>query len=175
MNLIFAKLYEEYIRKNDSPKFSITLYISIVYFFLLFVLLLPIKTFVDKQIFDDQINYEKSTIMAKYIVTNVLISDMHIRQARTDDYQEIYNVIQNAFEDVTHSHHDEHLLVERLRFCDAFIPELSLISEIDQQIVGYILCTKIKIIDKSNIEVPSLALAPVAVLKYINEKALVKD
>ena len=63
MNLIFAKLYEEYIRKNDPAKFSITMYISIVYFFLSFTLLLPIKTFVDKQIFDDKIHYEKSSIM----------------------------------------------------------------------------------------------------------------
>jgi len=63
MNLIFAKLYEEYIRKNDPAKFNITMYISIVYFFLLFTLLLPIKTFVDKQIFDDKIHYEKSSIM----------------------------------------------------------------------------------------------------------------
>lgn len=63
MNLIFAKLYEEYIRKNDPAKFNITMYISIVYFFLLFTLLLPIKTFVDKQIFDDKIHYDKSLIM----------------------------------------------------------------------------------------------------------------
>jgi|SRR5690554_736886 len=63
MNLIFAKLYEEYIRKNDPAKFNITMYISIVYFFLLFTLLLPIKTFVDKQIFDDKIHYEKSSMM----------------------------------------------------------------------------------------------------------------
>ena len=39
------------------------MYISIVYFFLLFTLLLPIKTFVDKQIFDDKIHYEKSSMM----------------------------------------------------------------------------------------------------------------
>lgn len=63
MNLIFAKLYEEYLRKNDPAKFNITMYISIVYFFLMFALLLPIKTFIDKQIFDNQIDYEKSTIM----------------------------------------------------------------------------------------------------------------
>lgn len=63
MNLIFAKLYEEYIRKNDLPKFSITLYISIVYFFLTFAVALPIKTLIDNQIFDNQIHYQKSTIM----------------------------------------------------------------------------------------------------------------
>lgn len=63
MNLIFAKLYEEYIRKNDPAKFSITMYISIVYFFFSFVLLSPVKTLIDKLIFDDQIHYKKSSIM----------------------------------------------------------------------------------------------------------------
>ena len=63
MNFIFAKLYEEYIRKNDPAKFNITLYISVVYLFLTFAFLLPVKTFVDKKIYADQIHYEKSTIM----------------------------------------------------------------------------------------------------------------
>ncbi|RKD86557.1 hypothetical protein [Mangrovibacterium diazotrophicum] len=63
MNIIFAKLFEEYRRKNDLPKFSITLYISAVYFFLSFAILLPIKTFIDKKVFKGQIEYEKSTIM----------------------------------------------------------------------------------------------------------------
>lgn len=67
MNLIFAKLYEEYIRKNDSAKFNITLYISIVYLFLIFVLILPVKTFIDKKIYTDQIHYEKSTIMTVFL------------------------------------------------------------------------------------------------------------
>ncbi len=70
MNLIFAKLYEEYIRKNDSAKFNITLYISIVYFFLIFTLILPIKTYIDKKIYADQIHYEKLTI--KIIVFSIL-------------------------------------------------------------------------------------------------------
>jgi SNF family Na+-dependent transporter len=63
MNFIFAKLFEEYRRKNDSPRYSISLYISVVYFFLSFTILLPIKTFIDKKIFNDQIEYEKSSIM----------------------------------------------------------------------------------------------------------------
>lgn len=63
MNLIFAKLYEEYKRKNDSAKLSITLYISMVYFFLAFVFILPIKTFIDKKIVNNNVEYEKSTII----------------------------------------------------------------------------------------------------------------
>jgi uncharacterized membrane protein len=78
MNLIFAKLYEEYIRKNDPAKFNITLYISIVYFFLIFAIALPFKTFIDKKIYDDQFHYEKSTIMTVvFVLLTVIISLVH--------------------------------------------------------------------------------------------------
>lgn len=78
MNLIFAKLYEEYIRKNDPAKFNITLYISIVYFFLIFAIVLPFKTFIDKKIYDDQFHYEKSTIMTVvFVLLTVIICLVH--------------------------------------------------------------------------------------------------
>ena len=76
MNLIFAKLYEEYIRKNDPAKFNITLYISLVYFFLIFALLLPVKTFIDNKIFDDQTDYEKSTILTVVFGLLTLITSL---------------------------------------------------------------------------------------------------
>lgn len=63
MNLIFAKLYEEYLRKDEPTKFSITLYISVVYFFLIFALVLPLKLYIEKKVYVDPIQYEKSTIM----------------------------------------------------------------------------------------------------------------
>lgn len=63
MNFIFAKLYEEYKRKNNSPKYTITLYISTFYFFLSFAILLPIKTLIEKKIFNSKLEYEKSEIM----------------------------------------------------------------------------------------------------------------
>jgi uncharacterized membrane protein len=71
MNLIFAKLFEEYIKKNDPAEFKITSYISIFYFMLMFVLLLPIKTFVDKIIFHNQVHYDKNTI--KFYVFGLLV------------------------------------------------------------------------------------------------------
>ena len=63
MNLIFAKLFEEYLRKEDAPNRRITMYLSIVYFFLTFVILLPIKIYIDKKLFRNGLNYDTSTIM----------------------------------------------------------------------------------------------------------------
>jgi len=62
MNFIFAKLYEEYVRKDDVPSESITTYISLIYLFVAFDILLPVKTLIDKKIFNNQIDYERSTI-----------------------------------------------------------------------------------------------------------------
>jgi hypothetical protein len=87
MNLIFAKLFEEYIKKNDPAKFKITAYISIFYFMLIFVLILPIKTFIDKNTFSRQIHYEKNIttffifgilVVIFFIVHHVYIKNKYI-------------------------------------------------------------------------------------------------
>ena len=62
MNLIFAKLYEEYIQKNDSAKFKIVIYISIFYFLAAFVILLPTITFLEHNVFINGIQNRKMLI-----------------------------------------------------------------------------------------------------------------
>ncbi len=88
---------------------------------------------------------------------------MRIRQEYSKDYNEVFNVIEQAFKTEKSSDHKEQFLVERLRKSDAFIPELSLVAEIDGKIVGHLLVTKLKIKNETE-EFDSLALAPVAVL-----------
>lgn len=90
---------------------------------------------------------------------------MNIRKEDNKDHKEVFKLIENAFQDEQYTDHKEQFLVERLRNSEAFVPELSLVAEIDDQIVGYVLLTKIKIIDSNSKETSSLALAPVAVLK----------
>lgn len=87
---------------------------------------------------------------------------MNIRQENGKDHAQVFELIRRAFEQEVHSDHSEHYLVERLRKSDAFVPELSLVAEIGDRIVGYILLTKIRIINGPS-ELISLALAPVAV------------
>ena len=81
-----------------------------------------------------------------------------IRAERNEDRDAIASVNREAF-----GRDEEANLVELLRDSDAFIPELSLVAEMDSAVVGHILFTKIRIIDSLNHCFDSLALAPVAV------------
>lgn len=92
-----------------------------------------------------------------------------IRQETTDDMNEVYHVVEKAFENAEHSDHDEHHLVNRLRGSSNFIPELSLVAEYNGSIVGHILFTEITVGDDTLI-----ALAPVAVLPEMQNKGIGK-
>ncbi len=84
---------------------------------------------------------------------------MIIRQEQTKDYDDIYTVIKRAFESAEHSDGNEQDLVSALRSGDAYIPELSLVAEIDGKIAGHIMFTRVKVADSIQ-----LALAPLSVL-----------
>lgn len=88
---------------------------------------------------------------------------MFVRKEEEKDYNQVFKLIEKAFENEEYSDHREQFLVERLRSSDSFVPELSLVFEMNELIVGYILLTKIKI-NHSDFFYNSLALAPVAVL-----------
>ncbi|UUC45699.1 GNAT family N-acetyltransferase [Flavobacterium cerinum] len=98
--------------------------------------------------------------------------EIKIRQEEENDFQAVFNLIENAFEKEEYSDHKEQFLVERLRKSAAYIPELALVAEQDGRIVGYLLLTKIKIKDENGKEAESLALAPVAVLQDFQGKGI---
>lgn len=89
--------------------------------------------------------------------------DVIIREERQKDFEKINQVVKAAFKNVEQSNHTEHLLVERLRKSQAYIPALSLVAQTPQgEIVGHLLLSKAHIINGSqSFEV--LALAPLSV------------
>lgn len=104
---------------------------------------------------------------------------MIIRQEENRDFKSVFQLIEKAFENEKLSDHKEQFLVERLRKSEAFIPELSIIAEIEGEIVGHILVTKLKIKNATG-EFESLALAPVSVLpefqgKQIGSKLIIES
>ena len=86
-----------------------------------------------------------------------------IRQEKSTDFNAVFELIEKAFKTEELSDHKEQFLVERLRKSNAFIPELSMVAEVENKIVGHILLTKLKIKNNQD-EFESLALAPVSVL-----------
>ncbi|MEC2294273.1 MULTISPECIES: GNAT family N-acetyltransferase [Bacillus] len=95
-----------------------------------------------------------------------------IRQELTHEYNTTEEIVKRAFLNEEYSDKKEHLLVNRIRKSDAFIPELSLVAlNQDKDIVGHVLLSKIKIIDGDN-TVDSLALAPVSVAPDYQKKGI---
>ncbi|MEK4427413.1 GNAT family N-acetyltransferase [Solibacillus sp. FSL K6-1523] len=95
-----------------------------------------------------------------------------IRPEHAEEYSTTEEVIRNAFLDEEYSDQKEHLLVNRIRQSDAFIPELSLVAiNEDKEIIGHILLSKITIINGDNIA-DSLALAPVCVAPDHQKKGI---
>lgn len=88
--------------------------------------------------------------------------ELTIRQETDKDFPAVFKLIEEAFESEIQSEHKEHFLVEHLRNSKSFIPELSLVAELQKNIVGHILLTRIKI-KNNNQQFDALALAPVSV------------
>ena len=99
---------------------------------------------------------------------------MIIRKEEAKDYEEVYFVVKRAFESAEHADGNEQDLVNALRKSNAFIPQLSLVAEIDGEIVGHILFTKARIEDNT-----VLTLAPLSVLPEYQRQgigtALIKE
>ncbi len=99
---------------------------------------------------------------------------MIIKQEQNKDFHSIYELIKTAFESAEHADGNEQDLAEALRKGDSYIPELSLVAEVDGKIVGHIMFTKLKIGDQTQ-----LALAPLSVLPEYQRQgigtALIKE
>jgi predicted N-acetyltransferase YhbS len=98
-------------------------------------------------------------------------NELIIRQETPEDYLDVFKVIEQAFREEKLSDYAEHFLVQRLRVSKAFIPELSIIAEYRNEIVGHILLTRIQIKNKNQV-IESLALAPVSVKPEFQYKGI---
>lgn len=68
---------------------------------------------------------------------------------------------------------NEALLVEKIRASDRFIPQLSLVAETEEMLIGHILFSNIDLIGEDKLSV--LALAPMAVRSGFQKKGLVAN
>lgn len=92
---------------------------------------------------------------------------MRIRREEAEDYGAVYSVVKAAFDSAEHSDGTEQDLVDALRKGEAFIPELSLVAEVDGEIAGHILFTRAGVGDAA-----VLALAPLSVLPAYQRRGI---
>lgn len=90
-----------------------------------------------------------------------------IRKEEAGDYEIVYDVVKRAFESAEQADGNEQDLVNALRMGESFVPELSLVAETDEKIVGHILFTKATVEDET-----VLALAPLAVVPEYQKKGI---
>ncbi|WP_124100805.1 N-acetyltransferase [Ruminococcus sp. Marseille-P6503] len=99
---------------------------------------------------------------------------MLIRKEEAKDYEIVCSVVKSAFDSAEHTDGNEHNLVKALREGKAYIPELSLVAEINGKIAGHIMFTQAEVINNA-----VLALAPLSVLPEYQRKgigaALIKE
>ncbi len=89
-----------------------------------------------------------------------------IRQELKEDHTRIKEINDQAFEQ-----EDEGKLVDKLRKKDQFIPELSLVAEVDKTVVGHILFYPGKI-NSANQKYTTLSLGPMSVLPEYQKKGI---
>ena len=67
---------------------------------------------------------------------------MKIREAKTSDYNEIYNLVKTAFLTAQVSDGSEQDFVYELRKREGYIPSLELVMEEQNELVGHVMLTK---------------------------------
>lgn len=89
-----------------------------------------------------------------------------VRQETVRDISDVASVNRIAF-----GRNDEARLVDLLRETVGFIPELSLVAEVDGRVVGHLLLTEIRIHGEHR-HYPALALAPMSVTPELQNQGI---
>jgi len=86
-----------------------------------------------------------------------------IRNEEEKDYDKVEEITRKAFWNLYIPGCNEHYLVHVMRPHKDFLPELDLVIEVDNQIIGNIMYTKTKLIDEAGNEKDILTFGPVCI------------
>ena len=89
--------------------------------------------------------------------------NIRIRNEEKDDYVKVEEITRKAFWNLYMPGCVEHYLVHVMRSHEDFLPELDLVIEVDNQIIGNIMYTKAKLVDESGEEKGILTFGPVCI------------
>jgi len=87
-----------------------------------------------------------------------------IRNEEETDYERVEEITRKAFWNLYIPGCNEHFLVHVMRSHKDFLPELDLVIEVDNQVIGNIMYTKAKLVDESGEEKGILTFGPVSIL-----------
>lgn len=90
---------------------------------------------------------------------------MNVRCENSSDYQAVAEVNVQAFGQENEAH-----LVEQIRQSDRYIPELTLVAELDGAVVGHVMFSYIHIVGEETLQL--LALAPLAVRPKLQRQGI---
>nr|WP_185741299.1 N-acetyltransferase [Clostridium sp. KNHs216] len=95
---------------------------------------------------------------------------IRIRKEKETDYEKVEEITRKAFWNLYIPGCIEHYLVHVMRPHKDFLPELDLVIEVDNQIIGNIMYTKTKLIGESGEEKDILTFGPVCILPKYQRK-----
>ena len=98
-----------------------------------------------------------------------------IRNEEETDYERVEAITRKSFWNIYIPGCYEHYLVHVMRSHQDFLPELDLVIEVDDQIIGNIMYTKTKLIDESGEEKEILTFGPVCISPEYQRKGYGKQ
>lgn len=99
-------------------------------------------------------------------------SDHPIRMATTDDHDEIYKLIETAFQTAKVKDGDEQDYAVGLRHKEGYIPELELVAELDGKLIGHIMLTEKHVVQPDGTTFSALLISPLSVLLEYRDKGV---
>ena len=105
-------------------------------------------------------------IIGRYFMKSRM-KEFVIREEKEEDYFAISHLITESFASASHKDGKEAHLVEEIRKTKAYLSSLSLVAIVDDEIIGYIMFSKVEVGESIQ-----LALAPLAVLPSYQRKGI---
>lgn len=96
---------------------------------------------------------------------------MIIRQEKQEEFPQIYELVKIAFQTAKVSNGKEQDFVDELRSGNNYIPELALVAEEDNKLIGHIMLTEAHISNDSE-TFSTLLLAPISVVLEYRDKGV---
>ena len=97
---------------------------------------------------------------------------LKIRKEEKQDYKEVENLIREAFWNVYVPGCSEHYVAYELRAHEDFVPELDLVMERAEELIGHVLYMRAKIVAADGREVPMMTFGPISIRPDLQRQGL---